>query len=603
MVESDPTLALFIMDLRSKSKEEIEKIILKHKKDMAIYNSTIGQTAYDYYLRTFFLIANSYEVNEIDFVRAIGSPDINVKRIGYLGGSFIKDTSLYISMLNTIKNDLESENILDALTFLGNIQFIDQEYQILTNKLKELIIANKFKREALVVYYKIINCVSRMNLSEPNESIFFVKLQILIDKLNNQPSKEDLEFLKNEKEINNVIYFLQRSKKFYIKTKCVQFLNILFENNIQIDKNILKFVEESIVIIRLLKKTFGEVAYYVECVDFLLKNKITSQKIQTFLFKMLQSGNEYFVSVAVRLAKKYEIYTDIALEKLIALGLDTDDNFDLLISMINQSNFEKIYEKREEIIMSLEGKDVSQEEIQAKINKLINKYLNFCSTNAVSEVFLSFPLYSLQKNVGKFLIQNHALKIYEDLKEKESSEYFSLLYQCALISNKIHEMNYFTLLKHLQIVKEEIKKDYQFYLKDTLNFIITLLFYKKEQLKNTQEILIQIYKQIYKLNEEIQSILIENILLFNVYLKEKTLFMGDDLFLEYFYSQNKLKISVVKDVNELEVYQNNKNLTVHSHKESNGMSVYEFIINNNNDLRVEVVLKNYKYTNIITNIY
>ncbi|KCZ79791.1 hypothetical protein H312_02818 [Anncaliia algerae PRA339] len=605
MIESDPKLALFIMDLRSKSEEEISKIILKHRKDMAEYNSAIGQQAYDFYLRTFYLIANGHKVNEIDFIKAIGSPDLKVKKLGYLGSSFIHNSDMLVSMVNTVKNDLENGMIYHVLSFLGNLKVVDEEYQVLVSKLKELINENKSKKEAYVIYYKFINCISRMNLSEINEGIFFIKLQIIIDKFRNHPINEDIEFLSKSNEISNVIFILQRTKKFYIKTKCVQIFNLLLDYNLSIDESAIKYLEESVTVIRLLKRSLGEVAYYVECVEFLLKKGVSSQKTNTFLFKMLQSGNEYFLNIAIRLAKKYHIYTDIAIDKLITMGLETDENYDLLISMIDQSNYQSIYERREEIIMTLEGKDLSQEEIQCKINELINRILNLCPNKMVYDVFNAFPLYSVTKNVKNFLTENCALKFFNELKGNDNPEYFALFYQSALVGNKVNEIDYSSLLRHLEIVKEEILTENFFYLKDVLNLILILLFYKKEHIKSSQEILIQIYREFYTKNSEIKGILLENILLYNIFLENKTIFIEDDIFLEYVLLKNNLthtiQITGTNDINQIFIYQNSQPL---SYKLKNKLDkfIIELNLQSNNDLRIEIIMNNTKYINFISNI-
>ncbi|KAL0266012.1 UNVERIFIED_CONTAM: hypothetical protein PYX00_011729 [Menopon gallinae] len=241
MVESDPRLALFIMDIRSKPRAFVESMVLKHRKDLARYRKNRGQKAYDFYYRHFFLAAYGFRVNERDFVHAAGSDELRIKRLGYLGASFVAPREHCTSMAEIMKEDLKKEGTnRHVLMFLGNVDPGHWNQRVL-GSIKYAMNMEEDRARAHIVYHKLTGSLDGVSLIEKNERAFFSKLQIVIDKLREAHNEDDLAYLRNEREITHIATFFRRTDKYYVRTKCLQLFKVMVQHNISLDQNILRY--------------------------------------------------------------------------------------------------------------------------------------------------------------------------------------------------------------------------------------------------------------------------------------------------------------------------------------------------------------------------
>lgn len=534
MIESDPKLALFIMDLRSKPPAFVEKMILKHRKDLARHQKARGQKAYDFYYRHFFLVAYGFRVNERDFINAVESEELRIKRLGYLGASFVASRDYCVSMADIMKEDLKKDEANRyVLMFLGNTELESKEHRILGG-IKYAMNMEEHKARAHIVYHKLTSSLSEMSLVEKNESVFFSKLQIVIDRLMEAQDEDDLAYLRNEREITYITTFFRRTDKYYVRTKCIQLFKIMVQHNVSLDQNLLRFIEESINLVRLLKKSLGEIAYYVEAVGFLLFVGHETHKTGTFVFKMLESKSEIFIGVAARIARTYNVYTDIALDKCLE-ELDNEDTLEVLTGLIDKNNYGKIYSRKEEIILMLEGKDCSDAMIRRIINSILRRVFEFASTKMAMNIYLNEPLFCIEEPVEKFLIPEDRLRIFSELKDKSDPNQLCLLYQTidlkAVTFSHLKEM----LNRHLAILVDCItSKNMQQHIPYTLAYLLSIL-QSLNGCEATRDRLIMMFCEINKHNENerLNEVLLQSIVHHNIFLDEKVAYLGKSVFIKY----------------------------------------------------------------------
>lgn len=562
MIESDPKLALFIMDLRSKPHAYVEEMVLKHRKDLARHQKNRGQRAYDFYYRHFFLVAYGFCVNGDDFIAAAASPELRVKRLGYLGASFVEFRKHSASMMDIIKEDLKKDDFNGyALAFLG-IADVKCGDQRVTSSIRYAMNMEEQRTRAHIVYHKITDSLSGMSLIEKNERTFFSKIQIVIDRLRMTQDENDFAYLRNEREITYITTFFRRTDKYYVRTKCLQLFKIMVQQNISLEQSLLRFIDESVNLIRLLKKSLGEIAYYVEAVDFLLLVGYETHKTGTFIFKMLESKSDIFIGVAARMALKYSVYTDIALDRCLEM-LGNEDVLDVLAGLIDKNNYGKIYSRKEEIILMLEGKDCSDEMIRKAITVVLRRVFEFASSRMAMEIYLNEPLFCIEEPVEKFLIPEDRLKVFNELKDKSDPNQFCLLYQTidlkAVTFSHLREM----LVRHLAILMDCItSKSVQHHITYTMAYLLSIL-QSLNGCEATRDRLIMMFCEVEKRSkdERLRNVLLQSIMHHNAISDEKVAYLGRCVFLRYVvhesYGKKRLSLKCNYPVLHLAAYNRN----------------------------------------------
>lgn len=534
MIESDSKLALFIMDLRSKPQAHVEEMVLKHRKDLARHQKNRGQKAYDLYYRHFFLAAYGFRVNKHDFVAAAASPELRIKRLGYLGASFFASREHGASMLEIVKEDLKKDECNGyALAFLGNTDMKCGDQRV-TSSIRYAMNMEEQRTRAHIAYHKLTDSLSGMSLIEKNERTFFSKIQIVIDRLREAQDENDLAYLRNEREVTYITTFFRKTDKYYVRTKCLQLFKIMVQHNITLEQSLLRFIDESVNLIRLLKKSLGEIAYYVEAVDLLLLVGFETHKTGTFVFKMLESKSDVFVGVAARMAQKYGVYTDIALDKCLGM-LGNEDVLDVLTGLIDKSNYGKIYSRKEEIILMLEGRDCSDTMIRRTITAILRRVFEFASSRMAMDMYLNEPLFCIEEPVEKFLIPEDRLKVFNELKDKSDPNQLCLLYQTidlkAVTFSHLREM----LSRHLAILMDCVAtKSVPHHITYTMAYLLSIL-QSLNGCEATRDRLIMMFCEVSKhsRDERLRNVLLQSIMHHNALLDEKVAYLGRSVFVRY----------------------------------------------------------------------
>lgn len=539
MIESDPKLALFIMDLRSKPHAYVEEMVLKHRKDLAMHQKNKGQKAYDFYYRHFFLVAYGFRVNEHDFVAAAASSELRIKRLGYLGASFVTFGEHSPTMMNIIKEDLKKDEFNGyALAFLGNTDVKCGDQKV-ASSIRYAMNMEEQRARAHIVYHRLTESLYGISLIEKSERTLFSKVQIVIDRLREAQDKNDFAYLRNEREITYVTTFFRRTDKYYVRTKCLQLFKIMVQHNVSLEQSLLRFIDESVNLIRLLKKSLGEIAYYVEAVDFLLLVGYETHKTGTFVFKMLESKSDIFIGVAARMAQKYGVYTDIALDKCLEM-LGNEDVIDVLTGLIDKNNYGKIYSRKEEIILMLEGKDCSDAIIRKIITAILRRVFEFASSRMAMDMYLNEPLFCIEEPAEKFLIPEDRLKVFNELKDKSDPNQLCLLYQTidlkAVTFSHLKEM----LSRHLSILMDCMaSKNVQHHIVYTMAYLLTIL-QSLNGCEVTRDRLIMMFCEASKHSNDkrLKNVLLQSIMNHNALLNEKVAYLGRSVFVRYVIHDN-----------------------------------------------------------------
>lgn len=537
MIESDSRFARFITQLRSKTPSERDEMVLAHRKDVARHNQTSGTTALELYSRHFFLAANGWRVNEIDFAKAISSDDLRVKRLGYLGATFVSSEEMHLSLIEDVRSDLKSEDTAQyALKFLANISLANQEYQSLVPCIQSA--ASDHRGRPCVVSFGITGSISEISVVDRSPSVSLAKLQIVIDKLRNSSAERDVGYLTKDSEVEHVKMLLTKTDKYYVRTKCLQFFHVMAAQGIPVDLGVLKFVDDSINLSRLLKKPLGEIAYYMQAVDLLLFVGYETQKTSTFIFKMLESECSFFVGVAIRMSRIYNVYRDIAMEKCLHEGLEHEDNLEVFTSLIDENNYRRVCGRKDEILLMLEGRDCTPSEIRGVVNAVFRKVLVFADSALAASMFIGEPLLCIEEPCEGLLVHGDLLTIFRKLEEKSDPNNFCLLYQ-AMVGNITAPHLSLILARHLVILESTlVSGNTQQHIPYTLSHLLTMMLKLGDHLA-TRSKLIAMFRRISSVvaDEDLKDVLLRHIALRNVFAKEKVCYLGKDVFVEYIFDE------------------------------------------------------------------
>ena len=244
----------------------------------------------------------------------------------------------------------------------------------------------------------------------------------------------------------------------------------------------------------------------------------------------------------MRLAQKYNIYRDIALEKCLAEGLDDEDILDGFLGLIEKDNYEKVYSRREEIILSLGSRECPEAQVQLIINRIYKRIIRFADSRMAMMLYLSEPLFCIEEPIEKYIGYKDRDIMFSKLKEKNDTSQFCLIYQALDFKNLAQES--LMLNRHLIALKELIltgsRQPYVLY---TLSHLLMIMINLPNHEGNRESIITLFGKILSRddIGRDLENILLNNIISYNTFLKSKIAYLGRSLFVRYKYCKRNQK--------------------------------------------------------------
>ncbi|KAK6090819.1 hypothetical protein P3W45_000064 [Vairimorpha bombi] len=534
---ANTSLNIFISDLRNTSKDDFITRILIEKRRLL----NTSDISYTKVLTMIYFILQDIHVDPLDFVKACGSEDINIKKAAYLGLTLCKSNNLLILTVNTLMNDLKSlETRESALNFLCNINLSERIYEDLGNYI--CISSNMDRNITKSVIAKDRLCNLRaLNVVGNPDSLVYVKLQLILDKMNH---------IDNFTLIDNDVMFLvsiyPTVKCTYLKVKLIQFYRKLYDiKRLEVKPTFYAEIESDVISPSESVKPTVMIALSVEVTELFLLTSQTTTKIEHFLYRLIDSNNPNSRFIGFRLAKKYGKLIDKVIDRSIKLGLQISYCKNSLLELLNKNNFKEIYKRKEEIRFSMDKNNIGYDKSKETLFEVFLKMLNYGNDEFIKTVYFENPELSFKHDITNRISETSKMELFTKLVTKQNVQYFHLIY-CLMPTNMKNKEFYEEIFcSHLDTI---LKKSYP--VKSQVIDKLIFTFCKFKDLTFFRDILKDKYIDMYNMkgSYDILHTLLNGIYLMNTKSKTKVVKVFEDKFLTYKVIDKNLRIMNDPDI-------------------------------------------------------
>jgi hypothetical protein len=342
----------------------------------------------------------------------------------------------------------------------------------------------------------------------------------------------------------------------------VQLLLELFNNGkLPAENKIITFMRKIITDFNLNNKKSIELAIAIESCKYLIETRNICNKVEQFIMNLLNSENQNLRYMAFRLISKYKILTKMCINLLIKLGIQNNFYLSIMENLIDHSNYKYIHKRREEIIhYSLKCKIDYKSSQQSFLHLLV----------AISKVadyeFLCKMLYKypeIYKFIRKdqLIIKDQSKKLFINIFMKDEIDYFPIVYD--ILPQKSNEnLNIASIaFRHLTILSDGEIQEAKLNLLDELADVLC----EFGDLEYNRQIVVDFYKKLLK--ENIDQILINRlksmILLFNLVLEKKYIFIENNSLITYKFEDELLNITLQESRIKVDIIDLSKDGTEH----------------------------------------
>jgi hypothetical protein len=533
----DPSVSLLISNVRNLHKsiqlnrlEDEKKIIAQREL------KKIGSQCQNIW-KKLYLQLRGIDVDEMDFVKASAAKELSTKRCCYLGLIYNENPKHTIMLLNTLRNDLNADQSLnDVLILLCNLN--DREHKLIdiADLLKPVMESNKLYTKTLVAKTKYSEKLS-FSMVSAKEIVLLSKIQIVLDhNLSSQLTENDRLYLKTQ------IFSLKCP---FTKLKLVQLFLVLVKNhNFLLNEKIILFLKDAIISFDSKTKKQIEIALTIEIANLLVQSNNMCDKVDLFFFRMVNSENPNSRYLAFKFIAEHNILSEIAIDRLITLGVDLHFHVETLKRLINKNNYKSIYKRREEITHFILKDRVDFKKSDSLLLEIYERISEFADFEFVCKMIYTNPkLYKRIRNKN-VIISDQSKSLFKKLMEKDEIEYFPIIYDIMPKKFKDDSTVSSLAFRHLNTLTGGGITDEKICLLDDLfdvlcshgnivyNRILVLETYKTALFENKSPIMI--------------NKLLEGILLFNLVLDEKYFHVSNSVFFEYVMKDHYVEIKFDK---------------------------------------------------------
>lgn len=547
VVGVSPNISAFITETRrlEKSRQiirlEQEKMKIASKEYISHDNTHFG------IWRLLFVQLRNIAVNELEFIKAYASKDINIKCAGYLGLIFMDNPKHGVMLVNTLSKDLEDDKHIPlVLRFISN--FNDSEKFVdLCSRIKN-ITENSGNYNAYIVANSKLKKTLDFAVFSRKDSVLFPKLQILLDEnYFDQLNNNDLSYLRERIYVTNCRYTLLKLIQCY-RSLCMNGLYSINEKLYEFIKDLLANPNS---------KTMKQIdlALSIESCKLLIETGHFSERAECFIFRMVNSENPNSRHIAFAFAKKYAVLSDLIIDRIIKLGLHLFSHLGRLLQLIDKTNYKRVYKQREEIVHYM---------LKNKASSLIAERISKCILTRIAELsdfeFLCKLLVENPKIYQEIRSKNliaaeHARPLFKAILHKEDINFFPMIYDT--MPSKILDDNYILSLasRHISILMNHYPNEQILGLFDNLFDILII-----HEIKNkNRNLIVEVYCK--AISQKAPSILIDKLLsgimLFNLVLSTKLIEIEQGTFIEYQIVDGVVTVSYSKELGDLNAYRDN----------------------------------------------
>lgn len=497
ILDTDPSVSLFITDLRKVKNDTSQEYILNELKKLSAKEDEISAVGLwkRLYVLNRFGIANS-----LDFIKACADTSLSIKRLGYQGVALLNSPKNLLLMQNSILKDSETPRFLpEVLSFISNladedkimsevVERISKPPEFTSAYLKYLIAKSKYEN---IIFFSLIS---------DTEIKLFVKLQIILDNnLESQIDQKDISWLKLK---------FASIKCVFTKTKAMQLLRRLYRiSRMDVDAKFAQTVRSFLIHPTTKSKKQIEVALALECIQFLILTRYFPERVEEFMFRLINSENPNSRYLGFKYASMYNLIPEVQISKIFEVGIQKRVCFDTLMKLINEKNAKMVYHKS------------SQTKIDSEVlKKILVRLCDFAEDELILKILLDHP--EIYEDLGNKVPKEHTGEFFKAIVKKESPKYFRLIYDLFPVKPKSDLFVAELGAKHF--LKLMVEQEYRYLLDALMDFLC--IFGSPEMNRN------HLLDVVESTN---QSIFYRSLEAFNMLLDEKLIFVGQMRFIRY----------------------------------------------------------------------
>lgn len=438
---------MLISSLRGLSAREREGRILREKRKIASSRETEPHVRHSNILKSIYMRLLSHRVSEIDFLNACESDVLRIKSAGYLGLMAMDSDEYVIMAINTIMKDLgKRETRNDALTAICNL---GNDGLALSNLASHVCPNGKgdFHKKALVAFFRL-NPDAKVSVVGQDPSEVYVKAQIMVD-ASSRTGAIDL----TENDVLFLVSLFIKSNDPFLKIKLLQVFGILHSKGLlALDRNLLNAIDAVVIPSRDKARLQVEIALAIEAVELLLKTGHPTPKADAFVLRLIESQNPNSRYFGLRMARRYKVHREIAIDRCIKLGLHRDLCLRTLVSLVAKGNHRSVYKRKEEIIFYMEKEGAAKQTVNMALATVFSKLAQYAKDDLLVRMYQEVPEVCLRTCFDKNVPKNCMLKLFNKISVTVNSRYFPLIYQLMQPGMKNEEFYSMIFERHLNIL-------------------------------------------------------------------------------------------------------------------------------------------------------
>lgn len=525
-------------------KLETEKMSIASK-EYAYNSNTITDVS-----KLLFIQLCGVTVNELEFIRACGSKDIDIKTAGYLGVLFYKTPQKGLLLLNTIWQDLQNSVFSSLmLSFIANINS-NVAFSDLLFKINEMTEESPEYKQYIIAKSR---CSKKLLFSmySQNNDVLFVKLQIIVDKkYHDQLTSNDLMCL------NEQIYFTKSKHTILKLIECYRIL--VTKGLMRISEKLFEFLKNLILSPSKLEDDYLELALSLETCKLLIEVGYFSEKAEYFIFQLINSKNANLKYLGCKFAMEYNIFSNLVVDRLSKCGTNMMLNLDILLKIIDESNYKNIYKQKEEIIHQMIKQEHNIKNIEDITKKILVEIANKAEPDFLWMMLVENPTIYKDLRHEIFVKKHNVRALFGRIVEINNFDYFLMIYDMFSVNSYSEDFITAMAMKHITVILEKHPGEESACLLDGL---IDVLLTNGNREKN-RELVIKWYCT--AIEKKLSSVIIDRIrsgvLLFNLVMNEKIMELFNGLYIRYIVERNKILLNYSNPVEKVLLYDSKKEI-------------------------------------------
>lgn len=544
-IKSDSNFSIFISDLRKLEGRERDIKVLSERRN--ILNCTNKNLEESNVLKMMYFAINSQDFDIMQFIKSIGSEDLKTKKYAYQGLLLTTEEEYLILTFNTLMKDLRDKKTREiALNFLCNVNLKSNIYEDLAGFICTKNITDKNKLKSIIAKSKI-SPLERISLVGSNENLIFGKVQIILECLLNDRPVDLVE--------NDTLFltsFYGTTSNSFLKVKLLQLYKILNEQGrIHLTKSFFLCIEKDIILPHEVIKPLVDISLSIEILDLLMSTSHSSQKTDSFLYRLIDSQNSNSRFMGFKLAMKHKAFGTQVIDKAIKSGLHNNICLEALMFFINKSTYKDIYKRKEEMRYIMDKHNIKESISDEIITSVLHKIVEYSKDDLYLKIYYENPHLCTTKQIDRNISEELKMIYFNKLKSKNRMKYFCLLYEMVPQNYRDKEFYKEMFQNHISIILKS---------RSTKGLVplerLILLFLSFDDLEFFRDVLVSRY---FSVSKDYQQVLSDGIYLMNAKCKEKIIIFEDGTYLKYSLTLDRLKIKNKGGINSLEVRNGGEN--------------------------------------------